>query len=203
MVKSIKTNSTNRTQNQNWGLFLIGLGLLLLGVVTGILLIGADKVTTSTNTSGSEVPPSNSTIPVEVNFKAPDLKLQDLDGNEVSISDYLGKVILINNWATWCPPCKAEMPSLEAYYQAHKVDGFILIAIDAGDPATEVEDFVQDYGLTFPIWLDPDGLALKAFMNNGLPSSYVVNREGIIQLTWTGAISDSMLEKYVTPLLQE
>jgi peroxiredoxin len=142
-------------------------------------------------------------MPVEVNFKAPDLSLTDIQGNNVSVSDHRGKVILLNNWATWCPPCKAEMPTLNAFYEAHRGEGFVLIAIDAGDTSADVEDFVKNYNLTFPVWLDPDTEALNAFKNFGLPNSYVIDREGVVQLAWTGAISDTMLEKYITPLIQE
>jgi cytochrome c biogenesis protein CcmG, thiol:disulfide interchange protein DsbE len=95
------------------------------------------------------------------------------------------------------------MPALQAFYDAHKDDGFVLIAIDAGDPFNDVEDFVHTYGLSFPVWLDPENQTLKAFKNYGLPNSYVIDKDGVVQLAWTGAISDTMLEKYVAPLLQE
>jgi thiol-disulfide isomerase/thioredoxin len=203
MAKAFKRSTFRRSQIRNSGLMLIGIGLLLLGVVTGIMLIGADKAPNSNLASGDDLLSNGSVIPVEVNFKAPNLKLKDLQGNDVSISDHLGKVVLINNWATWCPPCKAEMPALEAFYNKHRGEGFILIAIDAGDTSTDVEEFVNEYGLSFPVWMDPDSQALEAFKNYGLPNSYVIDKDGVVQLAWTGAISDLMLEKYVTPLLQE
>ncbi len=144
-----------------------------------------------------------SAVPVKVNFAAPDLHLSNINGTPSSLSDYSGQVILINNWATWCPPCKAEMPTLEAYYSDHEKQRFTLVGIEAGEPAGEVAEFVQTYHLSFPIWLDPKNEALDAFSNQSLPSSYVVNREGKIVLTWTGPISRDMLEKYVTPLLED
>lgn len=143
-----------------------------------------------------------SSIPVAVNFPAPELTLTDLGGNTRSLANHLGQIVLVNNWATWCPPCKAEMPALQAYYQAHAAEGFVIIGIEAGEAADEVTAFVKQYGLTFPIWLDPFGMAIEAFKNNNLPSSYVIDRSGTLRLAWAGAISREMLEKYVTPLLE-
>ncbi len=177
------------------GLGLIGAGLLVLGVVAWALLPGWSRVASSQA--------QNSVIPVEVNFPAPELHLSDLRGNPVSLADYRGQVVLVNNWATWCPPCKAEMPALQAYYEKHHHQNFTIVAIEAGEPPAEVVAFVQQYGLTFPIWLDPDQKATAAFRNPGLPSSYVIDPEGTVRLAWTGAISREMLEKYVTPLLEE
>ncbi len=144
-----------------------------------------------------------SSIPAAVNYPAPELTLSDLQGNPSSLTDYLGQVVLVNNWATWCPPCKAEMPALQAYYQTHAAQGFVILGIEAGEPADEVTAFVKQYGLTFPVWLDPKGLALKAFRNFSLPSSYVIDRDGVVRLAWSGAISREMLEKYVTPLVEK
>jgi peroxiredoxin len=144
-----------------------------------------------------------SAIPVEVNYPAPELSLDDLEGKPVSLEDYRGTVVLVNNWATWCPPCKAEMPTLQAYFEDHNGKGFTIIAIESGDPVPEVMKFVQDYGLTFPVWTDTTMKSIAAFRNPGLPSSYVIDRDGIVRLAWAGAVSRKMLDKYVTPLLEE
>jgi peroxiredoxin len=124
-------------------------------------------------------------------------------GNPVSLSQFSGQVMLVNNWAIWCPPCKAEMPVLQTYYDDHKERGFTIIAIEAGEPVADVQAFTKQYGLTFPVWPDPSTKALVAFRNSSLPSSYVIDRSGQVRYTWTGAISRDMLEKYVTPLMEE
>jgi peroxiredoxin len=141
--------------------------------------------------------------PVIKNDPAPQLELTDLRGQPVSIASYLGQVILINNWATWCPPCKTEMPELQSYYTAHAADGFVVIAIESGESIAQVTSFVLEYGLTFPVWPDLRGLALETFQNWDLPSSYVIDRAGIVRFSWTGAINLPTLEKFVTPLLEE
>jgi len=96
------------------------------------------------------------------------------------------------------------MPTLEAYFKAHQTEGFVTIAINDGDPTDAVEAFVQDYALTFPVWLDPKYVSTEqAFKTRNLPSSFVIDREGHIRLRWVGEISHAALEKYVTPLIVE
>jgi len=143
-------------------------------------------------------------VPIAVNYPAPEVALNDLNDAPVALSDYAGQVILYNAWATWCPPCKAEMPTLQAYYEKHKGQGFVIVAIEDGLQGNiAVDDFVAEYGLTFPVWPDPSFVASKAFGVNGLPTSFVIDREGMVRLTWSGEISMAALEKYVTPLLVE
>lgn len=179
-------------------LALVGVGLLILGGVALIWLPGA-----TSNAAAPEAESLARAVPVAVDFPAPSLELNDLEGRPVSLADYLGKVVLVNNWATWCPPCKAEMPTLQAYFQAHASQGFVVIAIEAGEPVQQVKDFAAEFGLTFPVWPDPEVRALRAFRNDTLPNSYVIDRSGQVRLAWSGAISLANLEKFVTPLLEE
>lgn len=178
---------------------LIGAGLLVIGLVAGAMIIKLNQRDNTAEAGNNEY----TVTPSEVNYVAPELTLNDLDGNPVSLSDHTGSVVLVNNWATWCPPCKAEMPTLQAYFSTHSAEGFSLLAIEAGDPLAEVLEFVKTYQLTFQVLVDPESLALRAFENDNLPSSYVIDRRGVIRLAWTGPISLEMLEKYVTPLLEE
>jgi peroxiredoxin len=141
-------------------------------------------------------------MPVRTDYPAPVLALDNLDGDPVSLADYHGQVVLVNNWATWCPPCKAEMPELNSYYEAHRDEGFVIVAIESGEPASQVAEFATSYGLSFPIWIDPLGAALETFGNFNLPSSYVIDRDGTVRMFWTGPVDVITLEKYVTPLLE-
>ena len=169
------------------GIFLLGAGLIpLLGKAQQKALDSAAPI----------FPPVNKNIPV------PSLALTDLQGNPDSIFAHIGQVILVNNWATWCPPCKDEMPELQAYYAHHQAEGFVILAIESGETQDQVKSFVQEYGITFPVWLDPQGKALEIFQNWNLPSSYLIDRKGMMRYTWTGAINQPTLEKYVTPLLE-
>jgi cytochrome c biogenesis protein CcmG/thiol:disulfide interchange protein DsbE len=140
---------------------------------------------------------------VKVDFAAPQLPLEDLTGSPVSLEDYKGSVVLVNLWATWCPPCREEMPTLQTFYEKYKADGFVLIGIDQEETRNVVEPFVKEFGLTFPIWLDLDYLAQREFNTMNLPSSYVIDRTGRVRLMWIGGISKKNLEKFVPDLITE
>lgn len=145
-----------------------------------------------------------STVPAKVEFPAPELTLSDTQGISRSLADYRGQVVLVNLWATWCPPCKKEMPTLQAFYNKYQAAGFVIIAINDGDPRADVLQFVKDYELTFPVWLDPTYIATeKAFDTRNLPTSFVIDRSGTIQLMWVGEISSNVLDTHVTPLIME
>lgn len=180
-------------------MMLIGAGLLAIGAVSLVLLprLGAN----ASSSAGQASSPSS--IPVQVDFPAPELSLTDLNGGQVSLADFRGQVILVNNWATWCPPCKAEMPTLQAFYEDHQGQDFTIVAIEAGEPAADVSAFARQYGLSFQVWPDPNQKSLTAFRNMSLPNSYVIDKSGQVRLAWSGAINREMLEKYVTPVLEE
>lgn len=145
-----------------------------------------------------------STVPVQMDYPSPELTLTDLNGVTHSLADYRGQVILVNLWATWCPPCKEEMPTLQAFHNKYDDDGFAVIAINDGDPTEDVLQFVEDYQLTFPVWLDPTYIATEqAFKTLNLPSSFVIDRNGTVRLQWVGEINRRMLEEYVTPIIKE
>ena len=178
---------------------LVGVGLVILASVAFFILTNS-KTSAATNNPSAE---QDFAIPVVVDFPAPAIHLTDLQGKPVTLDDYLGQVVLLNNWATWCPPCKAEMPTLQAYYEEHRDSGFSVIAVEAGEPVEQVAEFTRQMELTFPVWPDPEQKLYDAFHNISLPTSWLVDRDGQVVLTWTGAISRQVLEQYVTPLLEE
>lgn len=115
----------------------------------------------------------------ERDIAAPAFVLPDLSGTPIRLSDHRGKVVLLNFWATWCPPCRAEMPSMEKLYQAYRDRGLTILAISNDvSGKSVVEPFVRDRGLTFPILLDPEGGVFLQYGVRGLPTSYVVDRKG-------------------------
>lgn len=175
----------------------IGVGLLVLGLLALLLL---PKMAAGISEEEGEY---QSAVPVVVDFPAPEVSLINLEGNTVSPEDYLGQVILVNNWAFWCTPCRAELPFLQDYYNDHRHQNFAVIGIEAGGEPFDVEYHVDLYRLTYPIWLDPDEKAVRAFRNPSLPNSYVIDSNGQVRLAWNGPISREMLEEHVTPLLEE
>ena len=171
-----------------------------------LLVLGVALVTSAAYfiLQGFSLPSDFKAVPAKVNFPAPELTLTDTQGISRSLMEYRGQVVLVNLWATWCEPCKKEMPALQSFYDQHQSQGFVVIAINDGDPTEDVLQFVKDYGLTFPVWLDPTYIATEqAFKTLNLPSSFVIDREGTIQLLWVGGISRRTLDQYVSPLIME
>lgn len=177
-------------------LLMIGIGLISMASMIYLLL-------PKTSSAAEAAPQDFSTVPVEVNFDAPALDLTLLDGTPVSLSDLRGEVVLVNLWATWCPPCREEMPTLQAFYEEYKDEGFTLIGINQEEPREVVEPFVSEFGLTFPIWLDLEYLAEREFNTSNLPSSYVVDRSGTVRLMWIGGISKAVLDQFVPEIILE
>jgi peroxiredoxin len=138
----------------------------------------------------------------EVGYLAPDFALPNLDGKTVRLSDLRGKKgVFINFWATWCPPCRLEMPTMEKVYQDYKSRGLEILAvsIDAG-PKSTVKNFMRELKLTFPVLLDPEIEVLRMYKFFGLPASVLINKQGIIRFkeqgyrNWTDPESRKKLE---------
>ncbi len=176
----------------------IGVGLLVLGGLALVMLTRSSSASPQ-----DEINAYPSAVPANVNFKAPDLTLVDTSGKESNLADFSGKVVLVNNWAFWCPPCRAELPELQEYYNAHRKQDFTIVGIEAGGDEEDVLYHVDLYKLKYPIWLDPGSLALRLFQNQILPNSYVIDRQGVVRLAWNGPIDRNNLERFVTPLLEE
>ncbi|MBZ5548978.1 MAG: TlpA family protein disulfide reductase [Acidobacteriia bacterium] len=107
----------------------------------------------------------------------PEFTLKDLAGKTWSFADLRGKVVLVNFWATWCPPCRKEMPDLEILYERFQSKGLVILAISDEETA-KVEPFIRERKVTFPVLLDPDRKVNDVFLVNGIPKSFVYDREG-------------------------
>ena len=146
--------------------------------------------------------PSNfDDIPVGIQKgnRAPAFTLRNLDGKEVSLSDFRGQPVLINFWYTGCAPCREEMPVFEQIYQAEKEAGFVILAINAGSPfepsVDAIPPFMEEFGLTFPVLLDNNGEAGRTFNVQGYPTSYLLDGNGIIVARWIGSLPTEDLVK--------
>ena len=142
---------------------------------------------------------------VEVGQPPPEFTLMSLDGGEVSLANYQGQPVLINFWASWCPPCRLEMPDLVSAYEAHKDEGFVILAIDLAfqDSIPDVETFVEEFGMTFPVLLDHDGVVTNGLYRLlGLPMSIFVNREGVVTRLHIGAMTGDQVDEFVTEIVK-
>ena len=158
--------------------------LLLLAVILGAC-------------GGGDSPQSTG---VNVGNVASDFALETIDGTEVSLSDYRGDVVLVNFWATWCPPCRAEIPDIEAAYQARQDDGFVVLGINAEEPRAAVAPFVQAIGMSYPVLLDEGGQVMKMYRAPGLPISLILDRDGVIRVRHVGFLTGEQLEDYLAEL---
>jgi thiol-disulfide isomerase/thioredoxin len=119
---------------------------------------------------------------VKIGLPAPNFSFPGLDGKKVSLTDFKGKVVFLNIWATWCPPCREEMPSMEKLYQELKGKDFEILAININASGAEVvAPFMKEYTLSFPALLDPDGTIQNLYGTTGVPESFIINKKGVIE----------------------
>lgn len=139
-------------------------------------------------------------------FAAPDFTLDLLGGGEVTLSDLRGLVVIVNLWASWCPPCRAEMPAMQRLYEANRARGLEILAVNTAyqDSRTSAQDFISEYGLTFPIPLDLSGSVARQYQLRALPTTFFIDPEGIIrQVVIGGPMSEATLQIAVESLLSE
>lgn len=169
-----------------WALLVLSLLLIVLGVWR--LLSQRREVAAQSRPALAEAATS----------RAPDFTLKTTDGGAISLSSLRGKVVLLNFWATWCPPCRAEMPDLEALQRHYGADHeFVVLGVNNMEGADEVAAFAQRQGITFPLLLDADGrVGAKLFGVRYLPTSLIIDRDGYIRDVWQGQIArEAMLAR--------
>lgn len=178
-----------QTQRQIIHLIILTLGLAWI-------FISADK--SGASTSGKIPAPQQG-------FLAPDFELRTPAGKTVKLAELRGQAVLVNLWATWCPPCREEMQTIEKVYQEYKDQGFIVLAVNMTyqDDPLAVMPFVGERGLTFPVLLDETGEMATAYQLRSLPSSYFVRRDGIInEVVIGGPMSEALLRTRIEDLLK-
>ncbi|MGQ0649883.1 MAG: TlpA family protein disulfide reductase [Gemmatimonadaceae bacterium] len=130
---------------------------------------------------------------VVVGEPAPDYAATVLSGDSVSTADLKGKVLLLNVWATWCAPCREEIPYLQSLYEQHQADGLEIVgvSVDTRGQEESIQEFVKEFGMTYPIWRDPDERVQSLFLALGVPASYIIDRQGILRWRRLGAVRET------------
>jgi cytochrome c biogenesis protein CcmG/thiol:disulfide interchange protein DsbE len=150
---------------------------------------------------------SSGGIPAPIQgFRAPDFELSTLQGGSIRLSDLYGKPVVVNLWASWCPPCKAEMPAFEKVYSQYANQGLTILAVNASnqDSLADAQAFVQANGLTFPILMDTQGRISQLYDLRSLPTSFFIGRDGVIrEVVVGGPMSEAGLKIRVEQLLEE
>jgi len=196
--------------------WLILAGGLVVGLMIGAFLFLSEPLSRQNVTgTGNSDPASFTTLQpaanpgstgeVAVGQPAPDFTLKMLDGEQVSLSQFRGQPVLINFWASWCPPCRLEMPDLVRAYEAHKKDGFVILAIDLTfqDSLEGARRFADEFGMSFPVLLDETGeVTTDLYQLRGLPMSVFVDREGLVNRVYLGAMTGGQIDEFVGEILQ-
>ena len=136
--------------------------------------------TTQNDPNNTSTTKPNGINPNIVKIKAIDFKLRDLHGNELSLSDLKGKKVFINFWATWCPPCKAEMPEIEKIYQETKNSDLVIVSVEIGEPLGTVKPFIDNNKYNFKVLLDSDQSVATKYGISAIPTSYFIDKNGYI-----------------------
>lgn len=173
-------------------------GGLLMGLALGaVVFFGLPNFTAPTDTTQV----SNTPAPI-TGAPAPDFTLKNINGVEVSLGGLQGKPVLINYWATWCVPCKDEMPAIEAAYQEHKDSGLTVLAVNADEGLTEVTSFVKSLNLTFEVLMDPGLSVNEAYRVRAYPTSFFVGRDGTIVAMQIGVMTEAQLAENLDKILK-
>lgn len=135
--------------------------------------------------------------------EAPNFELVDLDGETHRLSDYKGEGVLLNFWGTWCPPCKKEFPAIERQYKNFENQGVNVLAINIDQSNLEVQNYINELGLTFPVAIDKGRSVMTTYNVGQLPATILVNDEGIITNIITGEMSEAQIVEHLESIMPE
>lgn len=138
---------------------------------------------------------------VRVGDRAPDFTLTGTDGKVMRLSDLAGKGVILNFWATWCGPCRQEMPLLQQAYEAHGSEGLVVLGVDVGEQPAQVQAFLKELGLTFPTVLDTDQETSRLYRVYGLPTTFFIDRQGVINYVLIGPADQALLDRQIPEIL--
>lgn len=168
-------------------------------LLAGVLIIGAGVAFIWLNQPVSTATASDAAAATV--RPAPNFTLKTLSGETTSLADYRGQVVLVNFWASWCPPCVAELPTLHQFYLSHKSDGFVVLAVNAEENESTIRNYIEQKGYTFPVLVDDAAIAADAYDIRAIPASFIVDKDGNIQYIHRGEIDSQTLKDVVEPLL--
>lgn len=173
-----------------WAVVILVGGLLLSGVLNWF----------DTSDIGQSASGANEPVPGQL---APNFSLKTLDGSQITLSDLRGQPVLINFWASWCGPCRREMPELIRVYANYRDKGFIVLALNLThqDTLPAVAAFVEEFRIPFPVLLDEAGEVTKLYQLRGIPVSVFVDRTGVVRRVYTGAMTGEQLDQFVAEIL--
>ncbi len=165
--------------------------LLVVGALIALLAFGLANRSPVTGKSGI----------TRVDKPAPYFSLPLLGGGQLVLEEHVGQPIVINFWASWCPPCIQEAPALESAWRTYRSEDVLFVGVDIQDTEEDAVEYVRDLDITYPNGLDRDGRVTIDYGVIGLPVTFFVNRDGVIQRRWVGAIDERRLTQFVGELI--
>jgi len=169
-----------------------------------VLILIASLAWIGISSAGQDAGAANGTAP-RAGFLAPGFELKTPQGESISLAGLKGQAVLVNVWATWCPPCRAEMPAMQTLYEEYKDQGLVVLGVNATnqDDPFKIAPFVEEYGLTFPILLDETGAVMQAYEVRSLPSSFFIDRSGRIkEVVIGGPMSATLLRTRIEKIIK-
>lgn len=139
-------------------------------------------------------------VGVRIGDSGPDFKLQDLAGKEVSLKDFRGKAVVLNFWATWCPPCRAELPDFQKEHKGAR--DFVILTVNQQEDKKTVSSFMNKGKYTFPVLLDLKGTVGSLYQVRGIPTTYFIDKKGIIRDVAVGALTGRQLRQRIENLIK-
>ena len=203
---------TESKENGRNLLLFIG-GLFVLGLALALLLFGGNLFAPKSDSniefqqvpslSDADIPIPNSGAPLNIGDMAHAFTLSDLEGNEVALSDFQGRPVLINFWATWCAPCRLEMPEIQKAFETHQDAGLAVLALNYDEQADDVGKFFYDeLGLTFTPLLDEGAQVAEAYGAVGLPATFFIDPEGVVSNIHRGILTEAQIDAYLSEMMQ-
>ncbi len=153
----------------------------------------------------AETASASGRIAPHTGFLAPEISLLDTNGNEITLSELRGHPVIINFWATWCPPCRAEMPAMQRAYKDFEEEGVIILAVNSTnqDALPAVQQFIVEYDISFPVLYDNQGTAANTYQISSLPTTFFVGKDGVItEVVIGGPMAEALLRSRIDKMLE-
>ncbi len=185
----------------------IAIGLIVVGVVLALIagiLVWQNGSSGGTSTADTSNIPDDLAVATLAGVKnkgtqpvqgqlAPNFAFHYPNGDTFTLADFRGQPVIVNFWATWCPPCRREMPGLVKAYEEHKDDGLMILEVDVAEPPEAVAQFVQEYNMTMPVILDQRQEVTRLYRTDSFPTSFFIDKDGVIQVRWVGYLPEDQL----------